>query len=325
MVTIDTSEDIVRALREDPDLLDRVRRMIMTDEVLALPRQFAAMLETQTRILSELADTRQTQNRALNELADTRQTQASMQETQTRVLAELADTRQTQNRILDEQAGIRQTQNRILDELADTRRTQASMQETQNRILDELDKTRQTQNELLETQNELLRRVGNLETRFGRLTHDFGNFRGNYAETVARKRAPSIAMDISDENNIAIDELSITALETEDILALAAEYGSEKLASIPRETRRSFYESDLIIQIAKLDGSIFYIAVEASYTCDARDTTRATTHSRLITQFTGREAWPVVVALRLDRNIKPVIDSGEVFWFQITEENMDPR
>ena len=339
MVTIDTSEDIVRALREDPDLLDRVQRMIMTDEVLALPRQFAAMLETQTRILSELADTRQTQNRALNELADTRQTQnrildeqAGIRQTQNRILSELDDTRQTQNRILDEQAGIRQTQNRILDELADTRQTQnrlldeqAGIRQTQNRILDELDKTRQTQNELLETQNELLRRVGNLETRFGRLTHDFGNFRGNYAETVARKRAPSIAMDISDENNIAIDELSITALETEDILALAAEYGSEKLASIPRETRRGFYESDLIIQIAKLDGSLFYIAVEASYTCDARDTTRATTHSRLITQFTGREAWPAVVALRLDRNIKPVIDSGEVFWFQITEENTDPR
>ncbi len=94
MVTIDTSEDIIRALREDPHLLRRVQRAIMTDEVLALPDQFADMrrtqndtLETQSKILAELADARQTQNRILTELADSRRTQNSMLETQNKILA----------------------------------------------------------------------------------------------------------------------------------------------------------------------------------------------------------------------------------------------
>ena len=268
MVAIHTSEDIIRALREDPDLLDQVRRAVMTDEVLALPGQFAEMLETQNRMLDE---------------------QASL--------------RQTQNRILDEQAGLRQTQNRILDEQAGLR---------------------QIQNELLETQNEILRRLGNLETRFGRLDHDYRNFRGNYAENAARKRAPSIAMNLDESKNLGIDELTIAALSGPEILALAGEYGSDRLASIPRETRRSFYEADLIIRADKTDGSTFYIAVEASYTCDERGTTRAMSHSRLITEFTGREAWPAIAGVRLNRNINPIVNSGEVFWFAIEDDELEP-
>ena len=80
MVAIHTSEDIIRALREDPDMLDQVRRAVMTDEVLALPGQFVEMLDTQNSML-------ETQNRILADLAETRQTQNSMLETQNRLLA----------------------------------------------------------------------------------------------------------------------------------------------------------------------------------------------------------------------------------------------
>ena len=86
MVTINTSEDIIRALREDPHLLHQVQRAIMTDQLLALPGQFAAMRETQNAML-------ETQNRILADLAETRETQNAMLETQNRILADLAETR----------------------------------------------------------------------------------------------------------------------------------------------------------------------------------------------------------------------------------------
>ena len=93
MVTINTSEDIIEALQEDPRLLRQVRRAIMTDEVLALPDQFADMRETQNSML-------ETQSRILSELADVRETQRSMLETQNRML-------ETQNRMLAEQEEMR--------------------------------------------------------------------------------------------------------------------------------------------------------------------------------------------------------------------------
>lgn len=86
MTTIDTSEDIIRALREDPHLLSQVRRAILTDDVLALPGQFADMRETQDSML-------QIQNRILDELAETRQTQNSMLETQNKILADQEEIR----------------------------------------------------------------------------------------------------------------------------------------------------------------------------------------------------------------------------------------
>lgn len=51
MVIINTSEDIIRALREDPDLLDQVRRAILTDEFMELPGLVAQILETQNEML----------------------------------------------------------------------------------------------------------------------------------------------------------------------------------------------------------------------------------------------------------------------------------
>ena len=43
MTTINTSEDLLRLLREDRDFYDQARRLILTDELIALPERFAAM------------------------------------------------------------------------------------------------------------------------------------------------------------------------------------------------------------------------------------------------------------------------------------------
>ena len=61
MVIINTADDFIRALDADPDLRRRVQRAIMTDEVLALPAQFAEMLKTQNEMLK-------TQNEILKDL-----------------------------------------------------------------------------------------------------------------------------------------------------------------------------------------------------------------------------------------------------------------
>ena len=42
MTTINTSEDLLRLLREDPHFYEQARRLILTDELIALPERFAA-------------------------------------------------------------------------------------------------------------------------------------------------------------------------------------------------------------------------------------------------------------------------------------------
>ncbi len=168
------------------------------------------------------------------------------------------------------------------------------------------------------------RRLDNLDTRMDRMSHDFRNFRGNFAETAAVKDAVGIAMAMSDAKGVPIDETIIEVLSPDKRRALARAYGSDNLAAIPREDRRTFYRSDLIMEVQQEDGETFYIAVEASYTCNGRDTRRALTHADLLTKFTNKTAWPAIAGVRIDRQIQETIDSGQVLWYQLEEENLEP-
>ena len=74
MTTINTIEDLLQVVRENEVFRAAMRRELLTEELLALPSRFADMqntqndmLETQNRILADLAETRQIQNDMLGE------------------------------------------------------------------------------------------------------------------------------------------------------------------------------------------------------------------------------------------------------------------
>ena len=328
MVTIDTSEDIIRALQEDPDLLRQVQRAIMTDEVLALPNQFADMrqtqnaaLETQNRILAELADTRQTQNRILAELADTRQTQNSIIE--------------TQNRILADQEDMRQTQNRILAELADTRQTQNSIIETQNKILAELEDTRQTQNGILAELADVRGDIRALHGMYRRQHDDFRNFRGAYAENAARKYDRLIARRIASARGHRVRLTERISYEERSDLLLVAE--NLDTSGIDESSWDTFPNADVILRVTERNRAEtqFYIVVEASYTGARYDFKRTTDHAKLLRITTGLEAYAIVAGVRLNQDILNVLsfdaedfvktkNEDAALWYKLPEATMDP-
>ncbi len=119
MTSVNTTDDLLRIVRENEEFRAALRRELLTDDLLELPAQVAVMLETQNRILKDIADSRQTQSALL----------------------------ETQNRILADQDDMRQTQNRILEDIADSRQTQNSLLETQNKMSGDL-----------EAQHDILRR-----------------------------------------------------------------------------------------------------------------------------------------------------------------------
>ena len=53
MVTINTSEDLLRALRENPEWKEAVRREILTEELMNLPARFDRFVEEQVRFNDE--------------------------------------------------------------------------------------------------------------------------------------------------------------------------------------------------------------------------------------------------------------------------------
>ncbi len=322
MVAIHTSEDIIHALREDPQLLSEVRRAILTDEILALPVQFAAMLATQNKILAELTEMRETQTSILAELAETRETQASMLATQNRMLAELAETRETQ-------ASMLATQNKILDELAETRETQTSMLATQNKMLAELAETRAAQESM----------QGDIRALHGmyRQQHeDFGRFRGSYAIDAAKRNSWELARTFAQVHHLR--RLNIRRLRGAELSDFLDEnYDAIDALQLRERAWETFQAADFIAEVTgrKIDHPGFYIAMEASYTGDLEDVRRATDHAKMLRSSTGKDVYAVVAAVRLAPGVDSRLfsnserfiernDQNTAYWFRLTGARMEP-
>ena len=92
------------------------------------------------------------------------------------------------------------------------------------------------------------------------------------------------------------------------------------IAAIPQRERASFYVSDFVAEVRDETGETHYIVVEASYTCDKRDTDRAIAHAELMTTFTQKRAWPVIAGARLDDEIQHIVETGDVLWFPFEQD-----
>ena len=96
-------------------------------------------------------------------------------------------------------------------------------------------------------------------------------------------------------------------------------------ADLPSGDRRSFYVADLVALVQDPDGNELYIAAEASYTADERDTRRAIRNAQLINGFTGMTAVPVIASLGNDQAVQQLVDDGAIRWFQFQPRDLQPQ
>ena len=152
------------------------------------------------------------------------------------------------------------------------------------------------------------------ERRFERMSGDIGLLRGAYAEQTISRQAVVIAGRLGRSRDMRLRYQSVVA--SPDLLDMAAPFASE----IDQGDLDSFYLADLVMQVRDEEADDdAYIAVEASYTCDTRDTARAIRNVRFIERFTGKRAYAAVAGIRMDSLIRSSIDAGDVFWHQLEE------
>lgn len=156
-------------------------------------------------------------------------------------------------------------------------------------------------NELKEGQTEIKNTLKRIET-------DVGALKGNAAYWIALSHYDEILEDLNLE--------CVRLLGREDLTGMVRGFGANKFES---GDRHSFYSADLVMETTEVQDpdTTRYVAVEASYTGDRRDTSRAIRNAEMLKQCTGHEASAVVASVRNDRDIQPVIDAGRVTWFQL--------
>ena len=200
--------------------------------------------------------------------------------------------------------------------VAETKKFSAEM----NKFVAETKKFMEEMNKFVAATNRRFDRLENrfdrLENRFDRLENrvqsiqdDVGTLKGAHARSAALREAPFIAGGMGLR--------WVKDLTPADLWALT----DRAPADIPANELNSFRRADLIVEATNPDsGEPCYIAVEISFTANGRDTTRALRNAAFLTQFTGRRSYPAIASLRHDHRIEDLIESGEVFWYQLDRE-----
>ena len=205
----------------------------------------------------------------------------------------LADLSETVDRLAE-------TTNRRLEALEHLPQALADLSETVDRLAETVDRLAETTNRRLEA----------LERGVRRVQDDIGDFRDMMASNAVLKNATAIAysLGLRRTRNLSQDDL-LDLMEGQDI------------SDIPRNEWNSFLIADLIME-ATGDAQTYYVAVEASYTADERDTRRAIRNAGYMTRFTGLPAHAVIVAARTDRRIDELVESGQVHLYRMPERSM---
>ena len=163
--------------------------------------------------------------------------------------------------------------------------------------------------ELKESNTEINKTVKRIEAAIGEL-------RGNAAYWPAFYRCDEILQALNLEY--------VRILNRDNLMDMLRDVD---LNEIKFGDRRSFYRADLVMEATEAQDpeTTRYVAVEASYTADRRDTDRAIRNANILKRCTGHEASAVVASIRNDRDILPVINAGTVTWYQLDPDDFQER
>ena len=141
---------------------------------------------------------------------------------------------------------------------------------------------------------------------------DVGFIKGRYAGDLAVMDAPDIAEAMGYEYRRTLTREQIR------------EISRQGQGSIASNRLLSFRHADLVIEAVQ-DSEITYIAVEASFTADERDTRRAMDNAALLTRFTGFPARPAIASVRNTDEVLPLIGDNRLHWHPLDHRHLAPE
>ena len=211
-------------------------------------------------------------------------------------------------------------------ELLELPQTVARLAERVDRLTERVDKLAEQMVQLTERVDQLTEQQERTNTRLDQLTEqqertntrldqivdDLGQLKNVGTITTTREQAEVIAEFVGLHCQ--------RQLRRNEIIALSR---NQDTSDIRSGDLISFQRADLIIEATDDHGELQYIAVEASFTADERDTRRAIRNAGYLTRFTGRPARAVVSATRIDQRIRSVLDSNRVVWYQLEDDDSD--
>ena len=309
MAVTDIREEFLRVLDEDPEFRQRVRRRILSAELIELPERLAELAQQFAAFASHVNEfiTEQRLRNIRQEEFNTemRQFVEEQRDVNARVDGRLDQMDERLDRVdgqLDRMDGRLDRMDGRLDRM-DGR-------------LDQVDKRLDRMDGRLDQVDEHLDRVDGrldqVDERLQTITAGLGDLKGHAAGRAVRDHFEAI-----------LDQLGlkyVKLLSRHDLIAMLG-----RAPDIPAGTRQSFFRADLVLQAADADGATHYVAAEASYTADRRDTDRSVRNAGFLERFTSCPAHAVVASVQNDRAVQALVDDGTVHWYQFAKRDLTPE
>ena len=307
MTTINSQEDFLRALAENPAWREAVRAQLLGEELLQLPARFNAHAERMAVFIGQMTEFVQAQLQ-FNEQMGQRLDRLETAQTETNQRLDRVETRLSS---VETRLGRVETRLSSVETRLSSVETRLSSVETRlDRVETRLSSV-ETRLDRVETRlSSVETRLGRVETRLEQITDDMGIIKGYHARSVIIEEAPGIANDMGLEyiRTLTRAELTRMAQEMAGGYALTGEL-------------RSFRRADLIMETKNGDETL-YIAMEISFTADQRDTTRAQRNARFLSSLTGSSTQAAIASVKNDHAVEELIASGAIYWYPIEERDI---
>ena len=170
------------------------------------------------------------------------------------------------------------------------------------------------QDDLTQFKDDVDTKFAEADARFEGLANDAAEVKGGHAYIMTIQRPETVAERLG----FYLDRV-LTAGELVDMTR-------ELPNVIPTNSEReSFLNADLVLKVKeKINSLTNYVAIEVSYTGQARDSQRALRNAGFLREFTGRPAHGAVASVRNDPPTQTQIDNGELLWYGIQAADLQP-
>ena len=309
MATIDTTDDMLRLVREDSDFRATMRRELLTTELLEVPQRLTA-LEQSTAALIEYTNAT---NRRLDNIE-----------------ADITVIKDDINVMKGDITVMKDDINVMKDDIT-------VMKDDINVMKDDISVTK---NDVSVIKDD----INGLGEAFRQEVQAQSSYRGAHAQTAANRDRVRISNLFAKFH--AIRRTDAMPVRRNRLKAWLQGENAEVVEALNLRDRawETFLEPDIVAAVHDLMADddaepAFYIVVEASYTGEAEDIDKAIDHAKIVHAVTGLDAYPIVAAVRLDDKMEPETrsrlyddvqkfvaanDANAAFWYRLGSADLRP-
>lgn len=297
-IPINTFQDILDVLEQNPKLRDAMRNHLLGEELLQLPARFAQFVEL------------------------TQEHNRMVEQRLARLEEEVAALRAGQQRLEERQQRLEERQQRLEERQQKLEERQERLEEGQKRLEERQERLEAGQQRLEEGQTQLWKEVARIRSELGRIGGTVSRLAGtDYEGRAVRRvqRAVRRNMGITGARLIATPDARYNQQLT-DLLAQGTELGR-----ITDAQADDLERTDIVLAGEEPQLGEVYVVAEVSLTVEEDDVTRVRRRASVLGQATGRPSFAAVIGGTITDEAETAAMADEVSFLTLEPDEPDGR